>query len=73
MPDKRTGKSSAENFEAGLKLPVTYHVIVAFDRDEEGDWSYRSWHVVPRREDQSIGLSRRRWAGIARRGTLRRR
>ena len=23
--------------EAGLKLPVTYHVVVAFDRDEEGD------------------------------------
>ena len=22
---------------AGLKLPVTYHVVVAFDRDEEGD------------------------------------
>src|SRR5208337_4048368 len=30
--------------------------------------------IVPtRREDQSIGLSRRRWAGIARRRTLRRR
>ena len=24
-------------FEAGLKLPVTYHVIIAFDRDAEGD------------------------------------
>jgi hypothetical protein len=24
-------------FEAGLKLPVTYHVVIAFDRDAEGD------------------------------------
>jgi hypothetical protein len=35
--DKRTGRSSADNFEAGLKLPVTYHVVIAFDRDAEGD------------------------------------
>ena len=24
-------------FEAGLTLPVTYHVVIAFDRDAEGD------------------------------------
>jgi hypothetical protein len=24
-------------FEAGLKLPVTYHVVITFDRDVEGD------------------------------------
>jgi cold shock CspA family protein len=24
-------------FEAGLKLPVTYHVVIAFDRDAGGD------------------------------------
>ena len=24
-------------FEAGLKLPVTYHVVITFDRDAEGD------------------------------------
>jgi hypothetical protein len=35
--DKRTGRSPAENFEAGLKLPFTYHVVIAFDRDAEGD------------------------------------
>ena len=24
-------------FEAGLKLPVTYHVVIAFDPEGEGD------------------------------------
>ena len=24
-------------FEAGLTLPVTYHVVIAFDRDAKGD------------------------------------
>ena len=37
VADRRTGKSSAEQFEASLKLPVTYHVVIAFDRDAEGD------------------------------------
>src|SRR5271166_5279648 len=37
VPDKRTGKILGAKLEAGLKLPVTYHVVVAFDRDEEGD------------------------------------
>ena len=27
----------SRQFEAGLKLPVTYHVVIAFDRDAEGD------------------------------------
>ena len=27
----------SRQFKAGLKLPVTYHVVIAFDRDAEGD------------------------------------
>src|ERR1700722_20141437 len=31
------GQILSGQFEAGLKLPVTYHVVIAFDRDAEGD------------------------------------
>ena len=37
VADRRTGKSSADNLKPSLKLPVTYHVVIAFDRDAEGD------------------------------------
>ena len=33
-------------FEVGLKLPVTYHVAVAFDRDEEGELKPREAREV---------------------------
>ena len=33
-------------FEVGLKLPVTYHVVVAFDRDEEGELKPRGARKV---------------------------
>jgi hypothetical protein len=29
----RPPPASRPQFEAGLKLPVTYHVVIAFDRD----------------------------------------
>jgi CspA family cold shock protein len=45
VANKRPGKSSAE-FEAGLNLPVTYHVVVAFDRDEEGELKPREAQEV---------------------------
>ena len=33
-------------FEASLKLPVTYHVVVAFDRGEEGELKPRETQEV---------------------------
>src|SRR5208282_785839 len=37
VADKRTGRILGGKLKAGLKLPVTYHVVVVFDWDEEGE------------------------------------
>jgi CspA family cold shock protein len=38
MRDLNEGqKILSRQFKASLKLPVTYHVVIAFDRDAEGD------------------------------------
>ena len=36
LPTSAAGSLGGQ-FEAGLKLPVTYHVVFAFDRDAKGD------------------------------------
>ena len=37
IADRRTRSSPSGQFEARLKLPVTYHVVIAFDWNTEGD------------------------------------